>query len=150
MAAWRGGAGQRSTIITMVAVQQRDGVQFAPMGLTNMFNGGGAVQSFMCPPTSGADGAFATMQARFPLHCLPWHAVCTSVPGPCLICTPNSFIYILTAERQPEKLRCSHDWHALPMLCMPTRAGALGTQQPQQDACLPQLAPHFGLILFCR
>ena len=66
----------------MVAVQQRNGVQFAPVGLTNMFNGGGAVQSFICPPPSGADadGAFATMQARVPMHRMPWHTVCTNVP----------------------------------------------------------------------
>jgi len=55
---------QRSTIITMTAVEQHGGVNFAAVGLTNMFNAGGAVQSMLCPAPSSAGGAFATMLVK--------------------------------------------------------------------------------------
>ena len=51
----------------MAAIQQQDGVEFAPVGLTNMMNGGGAVLNLALsagkPSTNGESSAVAaTMQ----------------------------------------------------------------------------------------
>ncbi len=60
-------AAGRSTIVTMAAIQQQDGVEFAPVGLTNMMNCGGAVLDLALsaagPGSNGDSSAVtATMQ----------------------------------------------------------------------------------------
>lgn len=54
--------GQRSTIITIAAIGERNGVRFAPIGLTNMFNAGGAVTAYHSPADNSS--AFATLQVK--------------------------------------------------------------------------------------